>query len=186
MFIGDVGQDAWEEVDVLPAGQGGANFGWSIMEGPDCYGADSCDVTGKTGPVATYGHDQRGGCAIVGGYVYRGHAYPALTGAYIYSDDCSGNVWLLSAADAVTTGSATPELVGHLDGNPSAFGQGDDGELYIVDLGGQHRAGDRRHTVSVVVRPPRSATRAHTRTMPGCAGPSQWQPPCCSSPAAAP
>ena len=51
--------------------------------------------------------------------------------------DCSGNIWLLSAADAVATGSATPELVGHIDGNPSAFGQGDDGELYVVDLGGR-------------------------------------------------
>ncbi len=137
VFIGDVGQGAWEEVDVLPAGQGGANFGWSITEGPDCYQADSCDRTGLTGPVASYSHESGDGCAIVGGYVYRGQAYPALTGAYVYSDDCTGNLWLLSATDAVTIASVAPDLVGHVDGNPSAFGQGADGELYLVDLGGR-------------------------------------------------
>ena len=137
VFIGDVGQGEWEEVDVLPAGRGGLDFGWSVMEGPDCYEAESCDDTGLTLPVAAYSHSSGDGCAIVGGYVYRGTAIPALTGAYIYADDCSGNVWLLSAADAGANGTATPELVGHADGNLSAFGQGDDGELYAVDLGGR-------------------------------------------------
>ena len=70
LFIGDVGQNQTEEVDVEPAGQGGRNYGWNIMEGDHCYGASTCDQTGLTLPVATYSHDE--GCAVTGGYVYRG------------------------------------------------------------------------------------------------------------------
>ncbi len=137
VFIGDVGQGEWEEVDVLPAGRGGANFGWSTMEGPDCFEADDCDRTALTLPVASYSHSSGDGCTVVGGYVYRGTAFPALTGAYLYGDYCSGILWLLPAADAVASGTAAAEVVGHADGNLSAFGQGDDGELFAVDLGGR-------------------------------------------------
>lgn len=136
VFIGDVGQDRWEEVDVLPAGTGGANYGWSEVEGPECY-RDGCDLSKYVAPVASYSHDT-GACAIVGGYVYRGSAFPALDGAYVYGDYCSSDIWLLSAADALAgTQGMTGELVGHLDGNLSAFGRDDAGELYAVDLAGR-------------------------------------------------
>ncbi len=136
VFIGDVGQGDWEEIDVLPAGQGGANFGWNVLEGSHCFETKDCDRSGTTPPVAEYSH-QEGGCTVVGGYVYRGTTYPDLTGAYLFGDYCSGNLWLLSAADAVTDGEASAELVGELPGSVSAFGQDEDGELYLVDLGGQ-------------------------------------------------
>ena len=107
------------------------------MEGPDCYEAADCDRAGLTLPVAAYSHASGDGCTIVGGYVYRGDAFPGLAGAYIYGDYCSGRLWALSAADAAATGTAEPELVGQLDGSLSAFGQDEAGELYAVDLGGR-------------------------------------------------
>lgn len=136
VFIGDVGQGTWEEVNVLPAGQGGWDYGWSIMEGPECFEAETCDTAGLTLPVASYGRD--GGCTIIGGHVYRGAAYPDLVGAYLFGDYCSGTLWALPAADAVTTGLATPEVVGDLEsGSLSSFGQDESGELYAVDLAGR-------------------------------------------------
>ena len=135
MFIGDVGQDAWEEVDVVPAGTSGQDFGWNITEGPDCFNASSCDRSGLTAPVASFSHAS-GDCTIIGGYVYRGTRYPALEGGYVFGDDCSGAIRLLSAADAVATGSATPVDVGLMEGSLVSFGQADDGELYAVDYSG--------------------------------------------------
>lgn len=137
VFIGDVGQGEWEEVDVLPAGQGGWDYGWSTMEGPGCFGADSCDTEGLTLPVTAYTHSSGDGCTIVGGYVYRGAAFPDLDGAYLFGDYCNGTIWALSAADAAATGSATHERVGDLDGSLSSFGQDAAGELYAIDLGGR-------------------------------------------------
>ncbi|MET0772968.1 MAG: PQQ-dependent sugar dehydrogenase [Candidatus Limnocylindrales bacterium] len=136
LFIGDVGQGEWEEVDVLPAGQGGWDFGWSVMEGPDCFGAETCDQEGLTLPVAAYSHSEGDGCTIIGGYVYRGAAFPALTGAYLFGDLCSDKLWALSAADAVATGAATAEEVGSFEGTLSSFGQDESGELYATDLDG--------------------------------------------------
>jgi glucose/arabinose dehydrogenase len=135
LFIGDVGQGQWEEVNVLPAGQGGWDYGWSIMEGPECFGAETCDQEGLTLPVASYSHDE--GCTIIGGYVYRGAAHPSLAGAYLFGDYCSGTLWAMSAADAVATGTATAEEVGSIDGTLSSFGQDEAGELYAVDLNGR-------------------------------------------------
>ncbi len=128
----------WEEVDVVPAGTGGQDFGWNITEGPDCYNAATCDRTGLTGPVATFPH-ATGDCTVVGGYVYRGTRYPSLQGDYLFGDYCSGIIRVLSAADAVTTGTAEPHDVGRMDGSGQlvAFGQGDDGELYAVDIVGR-------------------------------------------------
>jgi glucose/arabinose dehydrogenase len=137
VFIGDVGQGEWEEVDVLPAGVGGLNFGWSIMEGPACFGATECDQTGLTPPVASYSHSSGAGCTIIGGYVYRGAAFPALTGAYLVGDYCQGTIWALPAAEAVATGTAPVEQVASLDGQLVSFGQDDAGELYAVDLSGR-------------------------------------------------
>jgi glucose/arabinose dehydrogenase len=135
LWVGDVGQSAWEEVDVIPAGQGGLDLGWNIMEGPACYGTAQCDANGLTLPVATLGHDS-GVCSVVGGYVYRGERFPQLVGDYLFSDYCSGDLWLLPAADAVAGKPLEPLLVGHHDGAIVSFGEDDAGELYVVDHGG--------------------------------------------------
>ncbi len=132
LWIGDVGQADWEEVDRWPAGAGwasGPNFGWNVMEGRHCYNADTCRQDGLTLPVAEYDHGR--GCAIVGGYVGRDPAEPALYGGYLYGDDCSGNVWVL---DAARPESVDPVLLldsGHMI---SSFGEDEAGRLYLTDL----------------------------------------------------
>ena len=94
LWIGDVGQGAWEEVDVARAGASGRNFGWNRMEGFECFEpADGCDQEGLTMPVAAYGHDL--GCAVIGGVIVRDPDQPELDGGYLFSDSCSGNVWML-------------------------------------------------------------------------------------------
>ena len=135
LWVGDVGQDAWEEVDRLAAAEGGgrgADLGWRLMEGRACYDPPTgCPTEGLTMPLAFYGHDM--GCAITGGYVYRGSVQPALAGLYLFSDSCSGLIWAVDA-----TGPDTQEPAVLLDtGRPIvSFGRGDDGELYVVDIGG--------------------------------------------------
>ena len=134
LWIGDVGQDAWEEVDVIRASESrnaGPDFGWNIMEGRHCYNAATCDQTGLTLPVAEYDHGQ--GCAIIGGYVGRDPAEPALAGGYLFSDSCSGNVWAL---DAARPESHEPVLVLDSGRSISSFGQDEAGGLYLTDLGG--------------------------------------------------
>src|SRR5207249_5056930 len=85
LWIADVGQNAWEEVDFQPAeSHGGENYGWSVLEGTHCYRPSSnCDPSGTVLPVAEYNHDL--GCSITGGYVYRGATFPELQGAYFYA-----------------------------------------------------------------------------------------------------
>ena len=134
LFIGDVGQNLYEEVDAVRAGTpGGLDFGWRIMEGDSCYNASTCTRHGLTLPVYTYSHSF--GCAVVGGYVYRGTTYPALAGAYLFSDDCSGRIWGMDAATALR-GPTSAKVLLESGLNVSSFGQDDAGELYICDLGG--------------------------------------------------
>ncbi len=132
LWIADVGQNTYEEVHLVPAGSaGGLNFGWPIMEGLHCFSAQNCDQAGLELPVAEYRHGADG-CSITGGYVYRGAAFPALTGAYLFSDFCSGKVWgLQQSGDAW-------ERVELADTNlaASSFGEDEAGELYVTDLGG--------------------------------------------------
>ena len=136
LYIADVGQDLWEEVDVAPGGvPGGVNYGWNIMEGKHCYNASTCNMTGLVLPVLEYGHTN-GACAIVGGYAYRGSAVPALAGRYLYSDNCTSFV----RSFRYTAGFATDlkdysAAVGSLSG-VSSFGQDARGELYVLTLGG--------------------------------------------------
>lgn len=135
LFIGDVGQDAYEEVDRVPAGDpGGHNYGWNIMEGLHCYpSGTSCTQTGLTLPILEYAHGPADaiGCAILGGYVYRGHLAPELTGRYLYADLCSGFVRSFKWTGAVTDQvDLTPE-VGAYPGVTS-FGEDAKGELYLV------------------------------------------------------
>src|SRR5207244_352548 len=96
LFIADVGQDTWEEVDFAPAGAaGGTNYGWSVCEGNHVRGSTTalCTLMGDVRPIIEYGHVPLGGNVITGGYRYRGGAIPALTARYIYADFGSGHVW---------------------------------------------------------------------------------------------
>ncbi|HKG56532.1 MAG TPA: PQQ-dependent sugar dehydrogenase [Candidatus Limnocylindrales bacterium] len=133
LWIGDVGQGAWEEIDVVRAGSGGGeNFGWNRTEGFHCYpGGDSCDRSGLTDPVTEYAHDL--GCSVTGGVVYRGKAYPMLAGVYLFGDYCSGNVW---AIDAAASRVDDPAIVAETGRSISSFGEDDAGEVYATDLAG--------------------------------------------------
>ncbi|HSS36354.1 MAG TPA: PQQ-dependent sugar dehydrogenase, partial [Patescibacteria group bacterium] len=133
LWIGDVGQGLWEEVDVIRATDPPSvapNFGWNIMEGAHCYERDTCDRTGLVLPVAEYDHSQ--GCAIVGGFVGRNAAEPRLYGGYLFGDSCSGNIWAL---DAAKDGPQTARLVLGSGTTISSFGEDEAGRLYVTDLG---------------------------------------------------
>ena len=135
LFIGDVGQDAYEEVDRVPAGDpGGHNYGWNIMEGLHCFppGA-SCNTNGLTLPVLEYAHGPGDvvGCAILGGYVYRGHLAPELSGRYLYADLCSGFIRSFKWFAAVTDQEDFTQELGSYPGVTS-FGEDGRGELYLV------------------------------------------------------
>ena len=132
LYVADVGQNAWEEVNVLPARTGGQNLGWNTMEALHCYSGSSCSQSGLTLPVLEYSHAD--GCSITGGYVYRGAAIPSLRGHYFYSDYCNG--WLRSFRfDGSTAADRrqwdVPEL-----GNVTSFGEDAAGELYLTTAGG--------------------------------------------------
>ena len=130
LWIGDVGQGAWEEVDVARAGVGGLDYGWNTMEGAHCYQpASGCDQTGLTLPVSEYDHSL--GCAVIGGVVARGDAQP-YAGWYFFSDDCSGNIWVI---DPSKDAFQDPIRVLESGRNISAFGEDADGNVYLTDLG---------------------------------------------------
>ncbi len=132
LWIADVGQNQWEEVNVQPAGsRGGENYGWPIMEGTHCFQASTCAQEGLILPATEYSHDL--GCSITGGYVYRGVAQPALHGVYFYGDYCTGRIWgLAPAAD----GGWQPAELLKSDAQISSFGETEDGELLVVDYAG--------------------------------------------------
>jgi glucose/arabinose dehydrogenase len=139
LWIGDVGQGAWEEIDRAPAsatGPGkGVNWGWNVFEGTHCYppSVSSCDGSGKTGPLLELDHGG-GRCAVTGGYVYRGSEIPVLRGGYVFGDFCSGEIWVV-AANAGAPATRTRLLdTGLLI---SSFGETGAGELYVVDLNGR-------------------------------------------------
>ncbi len=133
LFIADVGQNTYEEVNFQPAAStGGENYGWRIMEASHCFNPrQGCDQTGLVLPVAEYSHDE-GGCSITGGYVYRGTQYPVLNGAYFFGDYCSGKIWALQR-----TGDQW-QMTKLLDSGVqiSSFGEDVNGELYVVQHNG--------------------------------------------------
>jgi glucose/arabinose dehydrogenase len=136
LYIADVGQTQWEEVDVSPSADGagrGLNFGWNIMEGPECLTDSSCDQDAFELPVLSYDHSD--GCSITGGFVYRGAAIPALQGHYFYSDYCRG--WVRSFR--FENGSAVDQFqwpaLAPGSGVPS-FGRDATGELYVMSTDG--------------------------------------------------
>ncbi len=131
LWIGDVGQNQYEEIHfAAAASDGGQNYGWPIMEASHCYASSDCDVTGLTLPVAEYSHT--GHCSVTGGYVYRGAAFPTLAGVYFYGDYCSGTIWATWPTGDVWQ---TAEL---FDSGVqlSSFGEDEAGELYLTDMSG--------------------------------------------------
>lgn len=135
LYIGDVGQDALEEIDVQPAASaGGENYGWNTMEGLSCYGSTACNKNGLTLPVLDYPHSG-GTCAVTGGYVYRGLAIPSLQGVYFYSDYCSGWVRSLKYLGGMATDPRDwPTL--STGGGVASFGEDAAGELYVLTANG--------------------------------------------------
>ena len=135
LYIADVGESSFEEVDVQLAGTpSGRNYGWPIMEGPSCFQAATCDQTGLTLPVFSYPHQNT--CSILGGYVYRGTGIQELTGHYIYSDYCGGTIRSFVYANGVVTSQRdwTAQVGGPIL-QPTSFGRDWRGELYIMGLG---------------------------------------------------
>ena len=132
LWIADVGQGAWEEVNVQPADSpGGENYGWVIREGAHCYPeGEDCATEGLVDPVAEYGHDL--GVSVTGGYVYRGEAVPDLAGIYLFADFGTGLVWG-TAPDGDGWATSEPVETGL---NISAFGEDVTGELYVTAFDG--------------------------------------------------
>ncbi len=138
LYIGDVGQSGLEEIDVgLAANRGGENYGWNVMEGSRCFLPSSgCNTAGLTLPVVEY--PTSSGCAVTGGYVYRGCRMPGYHGTYFYGDYCAGFIrsFRLQGGRAVDARDWTTALGRDVD-NLSSFGVDADGELYIVDHQGE-------------------------------------------------
>jgi glucose/arabinose dehydrogenase len=129
LFCGDVGQDRFEEIDIL---QKGGNFGWNIMEGLHCFNPPSgCNMAGLILPIAEYDHTE--GDAVIGGYVYHGTALPQLAATYLLSDFGSGTIWNLTEGPP---GTWTRTRLLSTGRNISSFAQDSSGELYVLDYSG--------------------------------------------------
>jgi uncharacterized repeat protein (TIGR03806 family) len=150
LFIGDVGQDAREEIDYQPAGDpGGQNYGWQVMEGNRCAdpdpidehcpaGTPSCFDPAYTPPIHEYPHGgTTGACAVIGGFVYRGTAIPALRGRYVFGDLCPGIISILEPLGPGAWGNPTQLLNG--ERALQSFGEGADGELYVATSSAVYR-----------------------------------------------
>lgn len=134
LYIADVGQNRFEEVNFTPVGTaGGLNFGWNIMEGLRCFQPpQGCDQDGLVLPVAEYPL-QGANCAVTGGFVYRGQAFPELTGHYFFGDFCSGLLWSLDRGEG---GEWAMTELARTGMSISSFGQDEAGELYVLDMAG--------------------------------------------------
>jgi glucose/arabinose dehydrogenase len=134
LYIGDVGQNSWEEVDFTPRRSPGLeNYGWDVYEGRARF-EDKAPSEGRlVFPIAVYSLGTGGHCAVIGGFVYRGRAAPAARGRYFYGDNCSGEVWSLRVANGEAQGLRRERFT---LGSLSAFGENGRGELYAVTLGG--------------------------------------------------
>jgi cysteine-rich repeat protein len=137
LYIGDVGQELWEEIDVQPAGSpGGENYGWDLREGAHCF-QNGCSPAGLVDPVLEYGHDPA--CSVTGGFVYRGCRMPDLRGTYFYGDLCAAFVRTFRGSDATDRRDVTADLNGGgvaID-EISSFGEDARGELYVIDYRGE-------------------------------------------------
>lgn len=128
LYIGDVGQNFWEEIDFLPANSpGGTNFGWSYMEGQHPYDQDSPAAGGMIAPVAEYDHGQ--GCSVTGGVVYRGAELPEWQGIYLYGDFCTGRIWGLLQINGIWQS----QILMDTDFQIASFGQDTNDNIYLAD-----------------------------------------------------
>lgn len=131
LWVGDVGQNEWEEIDVVHRGD---NLGWRVMEGDHCYRPRFlCSKDGFVAPVFEYAHEHRR-CSITGGYVYRGSRIPDLHGAYIYGDFCSGEIFVFRRDRDAPDG--PPVVILRTGKAISSFGRDQAGELYVMDHAG--------------------------------------------------
>ena len=138
LYIGDVGQNRFEEVDIgFAARHGGENYGWNVMEAESCYSARTCDMTGFVLPVLDYDHNQ--GCAITGGFVYRGCRMPGYAGTFFYGDYCSAFIRSFRYANGQATEQKdhTATVGRGVINNVTSFGVDADGEPYVVDYDGE-------------------------------------------------
>ncbi len=132
LYIADVGQDQWEEVDFQPASsKGGENYGWNAFEATHRYSEITPIPEHYVQPIAEYSHAD--GCSISGGYVYRGQALPSLQGTYVFGDYCTGTIWM-TKRDAA--GNWQTSVLMNSGRVISSFGEDEAGELYVVDYGG--------------------------------------------------
>lgn len=131
LYLADVGQNQWEEVNFQPADSpGGENYGWKAYEASQVFDP-SVTAEDTVMPIAEYSHAE--GCSVTGGYVYRGQAIPDLQGAYLYGDYCSGRMW---AAYRDASGAWQSTRLMDTDMQISSFGEDEAGELYVIDYGG--------------------------------------------------
>jgi len=126
MFIADVGQGEYEEVNTAKNGVGGQNYGWNIWEGPECYNAATCSSIGMVPPSFYYDHSF--GCSVTGGYAYRGSEFPTMNGIYLYGDFCEGRIW-----GAVNSAGWQTKLLLDSPIRISTFGEDESGNLYAAD-----------------------------------------------------
>src|SRR5213083_2056080 len=141
LYVADVGQNLWEELDIVPATRAGLNYGWNVMEGAHCYAGTGCDTTGLVVPALEYDHSY--GCSIIGGFVYRGRASPALAGQYFFSDSCQA--WLRSIT--YQNGRITARTLWNVPrlGQVLSFGEDGAGEIYVLsDNGNVYRIAEAR------------------------------------------
>ena len=157
MYIGDVGQNNWEEIDFQPSNsQGGMNFGWKVLEGTHCYPNDdgNCSTKGIVLPLFEYPNDanyiktiigikqkKMQGCSVTGGYIYRGKNKPELYGRYFFGDYCTGKVWSLKNNNGnIEVIEHTQELLKTMDKQQfylSSFGEDENGELFLINYSGE-------------------------------------------------
>ena len=133
IYIADVGQGQWEEINAVDIDAAPVNYGWRVMEGAHCYNAASCDQTGLTLPVHEYSHAE--GCSVTGGHVYRGQRLTGLAGTYFYSDYCRGFLRSFRLSSGGTATDHREWEVGNL-GLVLSFGEDADGELYVLSSNG--------------------------------------------------
>jgi glucose/arabinose dehydrogenase len=134
LYLGDVGQNKWEEINFQPAdSRGGENYGWSAFEGSHVFNQNA-SATNPVLPIAEFEHSNANGCSITGGFVYRGSNLPTMQGVYLYSDYCSGRIWI-AYRDASDTWQSQVFLEAGVA--VSSFGEDEAGELYVVGYGGE-------------------------------------------------
>jgi hypothetical protein len=134
LYIADVGQDRYEEIDIAPASSAGLNYGWNVMDGNGCFRSSGCSTAGFQKPAVIYTHDD-GNCSIIGGFVYRGKKIPEIHGEYFYSDYC--NSWVKSISFANGRASAPRQWLSRALGSIVSFGEDGQGELYICSQNGR-------------------------------------------------